>query len=372
MNCIIETAKKKGLTLEQFTNQSQEYGYSKLKVPLGINGTAVYPPNQSVVSKNGDLYVPGMEVMTGFNYTEREIKAGKDYAIKKQYNVPDAPIGWWVSEKFDGQRAVWDGQKFVSRNSSGDPRVYPYVPRWFVACMPPGIALDGELFLARNSFSATTSILKTGLKPENMRKKGDPTQADLESRWSKIKYQVFDVINENPYEVRKQQLEDIVALRTSAWNFISVPFYIKKPDCPLILTRQHLIRSIGELDAIYDHLVAEDAEGVMVRAPGIPYIPRRTKMMLKMKLKEDSDCILIGFKPGEGKYHGLLGSFECQDTISKKTFYLGGMTDKIRINYNNRNSPEYHPIGTLITYTFNGKTADGVPRHPRYKGIRFD
>ncbi len=368
----METAKKKGLTVEQFINQSQEYGYSKLKVPLGINGTAVYPPNGRVVAKNGDLYVPGMEVMTGFNYIDRQIKAGKDYTLKKEYNVPDAPVGWWVSEKFDGQRAVWDGQKFVSRGASGDPRVYPYVPRWFMACMPPGIALDGELFLQRNSFSATTSILKTGLKPETIRKKGDPTQVDLDSRWSKIKYQVFDIIDENPYEVRKQRLEHIVAERAAAWTLISVPFYMKKPSCPLILTRQHLIRSIGELDTIYNNLVAEDAEGVMVRAPGIPYIPRRTKMMLKMKLKEDSDCVLIGYKPGEGKYQGLLGSFECQDIVSKKTFYLGGMSDKIRTDYNKQGSLDYHPIGTLITYTFNGKTADGIPRHPRYKGIRND
>jgi DNA ligase-1 len=368
----METAKRKGLTLEQFINESQEYGYSKLKVPLGINGTAVYPPNQSVIVKNGDLYVPGMEVMTGFNYNDRQIKAGKDYALKKEYNVPDAPIGWWASEKFDGQRAVWDGQKFVSRNSSGDPRVYPYVPRWFMACMPPGIALDGELFLARNSFSATTSILKTGLKPERIRKKGDPTQQDLDARWSKIKYQVFDVINGDPYEQRKLQLESIVAERDAAWTFISVPFYIKKPICPLVLTQQYLLKSVEQLDQMYDSLVAVDAEGVMVRAPGIPYIPRRTKLMLKIKLKEDSDCILIGFKPGEGKYQGMLGSFECQDNVSKKTFYLGGMNDKVRQNYNNPGSPDYHPVGTLITYTFNGKTADGIPRHPRYKGIRND
>ena len=29
-------------------------------------------------------------------------------------------------------------------------------------------------------------------------------------------------------------------------------------------------------------------------------------------------------------------------------------------------------FGTPTSYTYNGVTADGIPRHPRYKGIRYD
>jgi DNA ligase-1 len=89
--------------------------------------------------------------------------------------------------------------------------------------------------------------------------------------------------------------------------------------------------------------------------------------MLKMKLIADADCVIIGYKPGEGKYSGMLGSFYCQDTISKKKFYISGMNDSVRINYK-----VDHPLGTILVYTFNGLTADSVPRHPRYKGIRND
>jgi DNA ligase-1 len=103
----------------------------------------------------------------------------------------------------------------------------------------------------------------------------------------------------------------------------------------------------------------------MIRAPGIPYIPRRTKLMLKMKLVDDAECRIIGYKPGEGKYQGMLGSFECTNGNTK--FFVGGMNDAIRKNYRTT-----HPIGTLLTYTFNGLTSDGIPRHPRYKGIRGD
>ena len=33
----------------------------------------------------------------------------------------------------------------------------------------------------------------------------------------------------------------------------------------------------------YDELVSNEAEGVMIRAPKIPYLPKRTKLMLKLK-----------------------------------------------------------------------------------------
>ena len=372
MECIIQTAKRKGLSMEQFINESQENGYSRLKLPLGIYGKAVYPVDSKILEKNGDLYVPGLEVMTGFNYIDRETKSGRDHELKIKYNVPEAPIGWWVSEKFDGQRAIWDGEKFVSRGAaSGDPRVYPYVPRWFMACMPPGIALDGELFLGRNKFSETTSILKTKLKPEAQRTKRDISQQELDIRWNFIEYRVFDIIVDNTlYEQRKEQLKELVNERCGIWNSISVPFYLKKGKCPLIFTEQFKITSEKRLIELYDRLVSEDAEGVMIRAPGIPWVPRRTKLMLKMKLIDDAECVIKGYKPGEGKYKDNLGSFYCEETTSKKMFYVGGMNDNIRKNYNKPDSELYHPVGTLITYTFNGITADGIPRHPRYKGIR--
>jgi DNA ligase-1 len=368
-NCINLIAKNKGLTMEQFIDTAQEHGFSKLN-NLGINGTNAL--GFKTIEKNGDYYVPDLEVMTGHTYNEREIKSksSQDGLIKQKYNVPDAPIGWWVSEKFDGQRAVWDGEKFISRGGAGAPRVYPYVPRWFIALMPPGIALDGELFIARNSFNITTSILKTKLKPEKQRSKKDPTQKDLDTRWMAIKYNVFDVIKNDIYENRKETLKEIVKERCSLWNLISLPPYLKKGDCPLVFTEQHLIKSTSQLNQIYNKLVSEDAEGVMIRAPGIPYIPRRTKLILKMKLEDDDECIIQNpslHKPGEGKYQDMLGSFYCKNVKTGVYFYVGGMSDIIRKNYN-KPGEYYHPEGTIITYQFNGLTPDGLPRHPRYKG----
>jgi DNA ligase-1 len=372
-NCIKIIAKKYNMTTEEFINNTQEKAYASLQIPLGIYGKSIL--GLPSIKRGDDTYVPGLEVMKGKDYSEREIKgkSSEDYKIKEKYNVPDAPVGWWVSEKFDGQRAIWDGEKFISRGGAGDPRVYPYVPRWFIALMPPNVALDGEFFIARNSFNLTTSILRTKCKPESNRKKGDNSQEDLDIRWSAVKYVVFDIISDQPYEVRKDKLKEIVKERCSLWKLIPQPPYMTKGNCPLVFTEQFLVKSEKQLMEMYNKLVSEEAEGVMIRAPHIPYIAKRTKLILKMKLEQDSECILqkpSQHKSGEGKYKDKLGSFYCQDTLSKKYFYLGGMSDAVRENYNNKSSEYYHPEGTIISYQFNGVTPDGIPRHPRYKGIK--
>ncbi len=57
----------------------------------------------------------------------------KEYLNKTGEPTID-PVGWWASEKFDGYRAVWNGQSFQSRN---DKKFN--LPDWFSALMPPSI-----------------------------------------------------------------------------------------------------------------------------------------------------------------------------------------------------------------------------------------
>jgi DNA ligase-1 len=103
------------------------------------------------------------------------------------------------------------------------------------------------------------------------------------------------------------------------------------------------------------------------------YIPKRTRLLLKLKPEEEAECIITGpHKEGIGQFEGLLGSFRCQLINTDKFFYVGGMKRSIRVNYNNKKSDEYHPDGTIITFKYTEMTPDGIPRFPRYKGIRED
>ena len=56
--------------------------------------------------------------------------------------------GYWVSEKYDGVRGYWDGQRLRTRG--GEP-ITP--PAWFTAGWPD-TTLDGELWAGRSHCAA--------------------------------------------------------------------------------------------------------------------------------------------------------------------------------------------------------------------------
>lgn len=63
------------------------------------------------------------------------------------------PVGWWISEKYDGVRAWWTGTKFLSREGNEY-----HAPEFFKKHLP-NVVLDGELWVGRNKFQETVSIV---------------------------------------------------------------------------------------------------------------------------------------------------------------------------------------------------------------------
>ena len=79
----------------------------------------------------------------------------------------------------------------------------------------------------------------------------------------------------------------------------------------------------------------------------------------------DSECKVIGYTQGKGKFKGKLGAILCQANFKGelKTFKIGsGFTQKER-----ENPP---PINSLITYKYNGFTKNNLPRFPVFLHIR--
>ena len=80
---------------------------------------------------------------------------------------------------------------------------------------------------------------------------------------------------------------------------------------------------------------------------------------------------------GDGRLKGLLGSIKGEIIIDGKrtgviTNVGTGFSDLQRENYLKEDSPEYIPIGSIVSFSFMEMTKDGVPRHPVYRGIRDD
>jgi DNA ligase 1 len=267
----------------------------------------------------------------------------KDPASGKIRTAPkgceQAPKGWYLSEKYDGYRAIWDGKDFRSRAGN----IFA-APEWFKDWLPRNNALDGELFMGRECFE------KCGI----FRKK---VPDDEEWKKANVTYQIFDAPTvSGPFEKRMEEVKKIIAKQCK----------VMSGKCPLKMTKQIKVKDEVDVSKHFDKLVKKGAEGVMLRAPGSPYDSKRSSYLLKVKQLFDDECKIIGYKKGSGKYADMLGAFECQMVKNPKVkFHISGMDDKIRQNYK-----KTHPLGTTVTFTYMGLSTKGVPRHPNYLRIR--
>jgi len=337
---------------------------------------AVYPDVQVISNVDDKTYVDNLKVMTAQNLYDSKtgniIKLADK--LSKELKISEPPIDWWASEKWDGIRALWDGEKIISRGSGvGKPKVYTYIPEWFKLTLPPGIALDGEIWIGRGLFQKTSRL--STIKPGK-----SYTEEQINNIWAgkedpPVIFKVFDIPTEkSPFEQRMKLLQTIVKDRKLCWDQIN---YTGKKVFPLQFTEQVKIKSMEQLVELYTRLTSQGAEGIMLRAPGSPYELKRSKYMLKYKIKEDAECIVRGYTLGEGRLKGLLGSLNCeimQDSKPSGIFtQIGtGLTDSQRENYIISGHPEHIPIGSIVSFSYMEMTKDGIPRHPVYRGIRDD
>jgi DNA ligase-1 len=337
---------------------------------------AVYPKIQDISKVDDKIYVKNLKVMTGQNLYDPKTGAMVKLTDKlsKELGINEPPINWWASEKWDGIRALWDGEKIISRGSGlGNPKVYTYVPEWFINILPPGIALDGEIWIGRGMFQSTGKL--SNIKPGS-----SYSLKEIEDIWSgkngyPVIFKVFDVPSHNgPFEKRIEFLKTVVSDRKKCWNQLEYP---NKSVYPLQFTEQIKIQSMEQLINLYTSLTSNGAEGIMLRAPGSPYEEKRSKYMLKYKIKEDAECIVRGYLQGEGRLQGMLGALRCEmiknGQASGVFSNIGtGFSDFQRKYYNVPESSEYIPLGAIVSFSYMEMTDDGVPRHPVYRGLRFD
>jgi DNA ligase-1 len=158
------------------------------------------------------------------------------------------PVGWLVSEKLDGVRAVWDGWKLVSRG--GDTI---NAPAWFTALLPGGICLDGELYAGIGTLDFVQGTIRRKV----------PTDAD----WSRIRFHVFDApLQEGSFMDRVRH------------------FWALALDARVAYPVRHTaLESKDHLDAIYAEVLARGGEGVVLKRASSEYVQGRSKQMLKLK-----------------------------------------------------------------------------------------
>lgn len=268
----------------------------------------------------------------------QEAKGKPALMLAKVYHPGVALKDYWVSEKYDGVRGFWDGEKLLTR---GGERVA--APAWFTAGWP-NTPMDGELWAGRGQFSTAVSVVRQQApKPA--------TDAD----WRGMRFMVFDLpVQPGPFTMRIPALNALVAQISQPW---------------VVAVAQYRLADNAALQAQLKKTVKLGGEGLMLHRGDSLYKGVRNDDLLKVKTHEDAEARVLAHIPGKGKYAGQLGALLVEmpgaDGKPPLRFKVGtGFTDVQR-----QNPPA---VGTQVTYRFRGLNDSGVPRFASFTRVRED
>jgi len=235
---------------------------------------------------------------------------------------------YWVSEKYDGVRAIWNGEQLISRGGN----IY-HAPKWFTKDFPSQ-KLDGELWISRQSFELLISTVRDSVPDD--------------SAWRKVKFMVFDM-PDSPlmFNDRINCMKRVVDDRKIPW--------LQRVNQWKVATHADLMKQLKSF-------VKTGAEGLMLHRGLSFYKGKRNNDLLKLKLYEDAEAVVIKHFVGKGKYQTMLGALLVR-MPSGKEFKIGtGFSDS------ERNNPP--AIGAIVTYQFHGFSKYGVPRFASFLRVK--
>ncbi|NNC24082.1 DNA ligase [Salinisphaera sp. USBA-960] len=231
---------------------------------------------------------------------------------------------FWVSEKYDGVRGYWDGERLLTRGGQ-----VIHAPAWFTQGWPDQ-PMDGELWVGYGRFAAASGIARS--------------EQSSDKAWHKVSYRVFDLpAHSGDFNARVPAIRRVVATIDQPW---------------VVAIRQFHVPTQAALEAALERIHARGGEGLVLHRGDAPYRAGRHVGLYKLKPYRDAEARVVGYNPGEGRLDGMMGSLEVE-TPDGRRFAIGtGFSDDERA--------DPPPIGSWVTYRFNGRTSTGLPRFARF------
>jgi len=260
--------------------------------------------------------------------------------LAHDYNKRGSSIKFpcFSQRKYDGTRCVGIPEKgLFSRNRKQYPHLKHIVNE--INKLPPTFILDGELYSDTLTFQEIVGIVK-----RETLKKGD------EEKQLQIKFHVYDLINNMPYEKRYASLEQI--FHNYSFEYLEL---VKTDVC-------ENEKKMKELHAKY---VEEGYEGIMLRNKNGLYKNARSIDLQKYKEFFDDEYEVVDYKEGEGQEEGCV-VWVCK-TPEGKIFNCrprGSREDRMELF---KDGKKY--VGKNLTVRFQELTDEKVPRFP--VGISF-
>jgi DNA ligase 1 len=198
-------------------------------------------------------------------------------------------VGWWISIKYDGVRAKWNGEEMETRTG----RIYT-LPDFFTEQLRSitdedgnPMELDGELWAGNDTQAFMSGMARRFENNDEL--------------WGQITYMVFDTPDTTiPFEDRVRKVAAALKRAGKLENVKGVRHFKFKPEEGMSIEE--------ELKKVED----DGGEGLVLRKPKSSYVFKRSQDMLKVKSWTYKEAVVYGYEAGKegitGKMLGLVGS----------------------------------------------------------------
>lgn len=150
--------------------------------------------------------------------------------------------GYVATEKYNGCRAFWDGSNLWSR---GGLKIN--LPDFWLAALPPGVSLDGEIYDGPGGVYRCGSAIRYGRFTPSMR------------------FMVFDCPTaDGDYQTR-------------------LAFAAKYEGGPLKIASCQVVSGLFIAKELLNEIIKRGGEGLMLRNPALKYSAERTAELIKFK-----------------------------------------------------------------------------------------
>lgn len=267
---------------------------------------------------------------------------------------------WVVEEKFNGDRRIAQFTKertyFTGRRdgiNSGNKRDVSECLPMLSRAMPDfaGLILDGELIVPGGNNSDTTEVVGGSALHalQVLQRPGHPG----------LIYKVFDILAEPgrdltlyTWEQRRKKLEHWVE------RLVLAGIELGKERFQI-----SYVQPASRGQALYEAILANGGEGVVLKWKRSKYTDQR--YWVKVKPWDLTVVRCMGFKAGEGKFQGLIGSLHFVELETGMHGSCSGMTDAERAYMTEQQDSL---IGRLFTLRYTSRLVSGAFQHPRFKG----
>ena len=193
--------------------------------------------------------------------------------LAKVYRQEDVSQ-WMVSEKLDGVRGIWNGEKLHFRSGK-----LIHAPKWFTENFPAQ-PMDGELWMGRGTFDRLSGIVRKKI----------PDERD----WKQVRYMLFELPESSgTFTERIQKMVKLTASVKSPWLQAIPQIHLDSEEALL---------------KMLDEIVKKDGEGLMLHRADSLYHSGRSDDLLKLKPWQDAEATVIEILPGKGKFSGMMGA----------------------------------------------------------------